>query len=131
MSQRSMFGKQLPQKLSKALREHSSGYIVCDLAELKSNVQAHLIKLESALAYNEFLDVKTARKVAKVFEILLSNYAGYSQREKSLVFGATQYFVHDLDEQPDTQSILGLDDDVQVLNYILDEIGRSDLKVDL
>ena len=131
MSQQSMFGRQLPQKLSKALKEYSGGYFACEIDELKREVKAYLSKFEGALAYNEFLDIDTAKKLARVFDILLSQYEGYSEREKSLVFGAAQYFIHDLDAQPDTQSILGLDDDVQVLNFVLDEIGRPDLKVDL
>jgi len=131
MHQSSMFGKQLPPKLSRALREHSRGFFHCDIEELRCKIQTHLSKFEDALAYNEFLDIDTAKKIARVFDILLSQFEGFSESKKTLIFGATQYFVDDLDAQPDTQSILGLDDDVAVLNFVLDEIGRPDLKVNL
>lgn len=46
------------------------------------------------------------------------------------------FFEHDLpieanDVDPDTGSLLGFDDDVIVLNFVLDKIGRSDLRVEL
>jgi hypothetical protein len=129
--QNSMFGKRLPQKLSRALQRHTSEYYDCDVEQLKHQVQAHLLKLESALAYNEFLDIKTAKQVVSVINELLDQFERFDDKEKTLIFGAVQYFVQDRDMQSDTTSVLGLDDDVLALNYVLDEIGRSELKVEL
>lgn len=128
--QSSMYGKQLPQKLSRALQRHMSEYFDCDIEQLKHQVQAHLSKLESALAYNEFLDIKTAKHVVGVINELLDQFEEFDDKAKAHIFGAVQYFVQDRDMQSDT-TVLGLDDDVLVLNYVLDEIGRSELKVKL
>jgi uncharacterized membrane protein YkvA (DUF1232 family) len=131
MMQNSIYGKQLPQKLSRALLQHASEYYDCDIEQLKHQVQAHLSKLESALAYNEFLDINIAKNLVGVISELLDQFEVFDDKEKALIFGAAQYFVHDKDMQSDTTSVLGLDDDVLVLNYVLAEIGRSDLVVEL
>ena len=87
-------------------------------------------ELEIASAYNEFLDIKTAKQVVGVINELLDQFEGFDDKDKALIFGAVQYFVQNRDMQSDT-TVLGLDDDVLVLNYVLDEIGRSELKVKL
>ena len=130
--QSSIFGKQLPQKLSRALQQHASEYYDdCNIEELRRELQAYLKKLEGALAQNEFLDIDTAKQMVGVFNILLDQFDAFSKKGKALIFGAVQYFVQDRDAQPDTKSVLGLDDDVFVLNYVLDEIGRPELQVEL
>lgn len=132
MMRNSIFGKQLPQKLSRALQQHASEfYDDCDIEELRLDLQAYLKKLEGALAHNEFLDIDTAKQMVGVFNNLLDHFDAFSNKEKALIFGAVQYFVQDRDAQPDTKSVLGLDDDVFVLNYVLDEIGRTELQVEL
>ena len=35
------------------------------------------------------------------------------------------------DAEPDTLSLLGFDDDVAVLNYVLDQVGATELKISL
>ena len=129
--QNSISGMQLPQKLIRALQHHTSGYYDCDIGQLKHQVQAHLSKLASASTYNDYLDIKIAKHIASVISELLDQYDSFDDKEKALIFGAVQYFVQDRDMQSDTTSVLGLDDDVLVLNYVLDEIGRSELKVEL
>ena len=130
--QSSNFGKQLPQKLSRALQHHASEYYDdCNIEDLRRELQAYLKKLKGALAHNEFLDIDTAKQMVGVFNNLLDQFDTFSIKEKALIFGAVQYFVQDRDAQPDTKSVMGLDDDVYVLNYVLVEIGRPELKVEL
>jgi len=130
--QSSIYGKRLPQKLSRALLQHASEfYDDCNIEELRRELRAYLKKLEGAQAHNEFLDIDTAKQMVGVFNNLLDQFDAFSNKEKALIFGAVQYFVQDRDAQPDTKSVLGLDDDVFVLNYVLDEIGRNDLQVEL
>jgi uncharacterized membrane protein YkvA (DUF1232 family) len=132
MMQSSIFGNQLPQKLSRALQQHASEYYNdCNIEELRRELQAYLKKLEGALAHNEFLDINTAKQMVGVFNNLLDQFDTFSNKEKALIFGSIQYFVQDRDAHPDTKSVLGLDDDVFVLNYVLVEIGRPELLVEL
>ena len=95
------------------------------------DIKEHVNRLEAALSYNEFLDIGAARKIAGVLDNLFSNYEDFPSEHRSLIVGAARYFIQDLDVDPDSTSVLGLDDDVQVLNYVLDQIGRSDLRVAL
>ena len=63
---------------------------------------------------------------------------GYSARPVSGLSGtpsgldrpqAARYFVRELDVDPDTTSLLGLEDDAAVINFVLDAIGQPELKV--
>lgn len=53
----------------------------------------------------------------------------FSPDQQRLVVGAARYFVSQDDEYPDTDTILGLDDDVSVFNHVIEQLGRSDLKM--
>jgi uncharacterized membrane protein YkvA (DUF1232 family) len=100
-----------------------------DVETLKKAVIEHVGEVEKALRYNEFLDLPTARKIAGILIQLLDDYSNLSHRERKLVVGATNYFVRSQDDQPDLTSLLGFDDDIKVLNYVLERIGRSELRV--
>lgn len=80
---------------------------------------------------NEFLDVTLARQIAKRLHQLLDNYGHYSNEHQSLLVGTVRYFIKDDDAEHDMHSVLGLDDDVVVLNYLLDTLGRPELKISL
>ena len=131
MPQNSLFRSKLPEKIKQVLSSLSVGYENVDTIDLNRSINDHLSSLNAALKYNEFIDIATAQRLVEVFEIVFENYHQYDDREKSYIIGAARYFVRENDERPDSQSILGLDDDVQVVNYVLDIIGRSDLKVDI
>ena len=55
----------------------------------------------------------------------------YSARDQRLIVGAARYFVADDDAEPDTQSILGLDDDLAVFNHVATQIGEPDLRIEM
>ena len=131
MGQASLFGKKLPPKLSSIFKGYCQAYPNDKLNALLENITAHVQELEFALSRNEFLDIATARRIAEVLEILISGYDQYSTEQQAMIAGATQYFIQEQDVEPDTKSILGLDDDVQVINYVLDKIDRSELKVSI
>ncbi len=102
-----------------------------EAADLRRAVLAHVERIRSALTTNEFLDVATADRIGNVLTGLLDNYARQSEAHRALIVGAARYFVETHDTEPDLTSLLGFDDDVQVLNHVLDTIGRADLKVEL
>jgi hypothetical protein len=101
------------------------------LPELLKEVHQHVLHVRQALAINEFLDVTTAEKIADRLTKLLRDIEKYPQSKKRLVIGAARYFVKSNDAQADLISLLGFDDDVAVLNYVLVELGKSELRISL
>ena len=102
-----------------------------ELSDLKTEITNHVEEIKLALKHNEFLDIDTAERLANTLLILLDEYNQYPEQQQTLIAGAARYFVHPLDADPDTGSVLGLDDDTAVLNYVLDTIGKPELKVEL
>jgi uncharacterized membrane protein YkvA (DUF1232 family) len=85
----------------------------------------------AAMRQNEFIDIVLAEAIARTLDQLLKESGNYPENHRRLIIGAAHYFIQNQDAQGDISSILGFDDDVAVLNYVLKEIGRDDLKVDL
>ena len=95
---------------------------------LVSQIHYHLQQIQEALAHNEFLDVKTAQQAAALLIDLLSTLNDYSAEKQNLIVGAARYFVLDDYHEPDTKSPLGFDDDIQVLNFVLEKLGKPKLE---
>ena len=102
-----------------------------ELTALSIEIVDHVDEIRRALRHNEFLDVDTAERLASVLQLLLGEYDQFGASEKELIAGAARYFVHSHDADPDTGSVLGLDDDTAVLNYVVEAIGRPELRVEL
>ena len=99
-----------------------------EVKDLISSVSSHLNTINKAFKKNEFLDVSTAKKISeKLIQLLRDIDSCPIEHQKSIV-GASRYFVEDVDTEPDTTSIIGFDDDLAVLNYVLKTIGQSELK---
>ncbi|MEA3337417.1 MAG: hypothetical protein U9R25_16075 [Chloroflexota bacterium] len=101
------------------------------ISSLTGQVTQHLADCRRALRANEFLDINLAEKIAEVLTSLLAGYGELPAEHQALIVGATRYFVAAGDAESDLTSVLGWDDDAQVLNHVLDVIGRQDLKVAL
>jgi len=102
-----------------------------EASALSEEVQNHLEQFRLALQVNEFLDIELAEQVAEALATLLRGYAGFTSEQRSLVVGAARYFIASQDAEGDFTSILGCEDDAQVLNYVLSLIGRESLKVEV
>ena len=98
---------------------------------LQQEIRRHLQDFHLALRQNEFLDTDMADRLSNTLIKLFDGYASYPERHQKLIVGAARYFVSPNDADPDTTSLLGLDDDTAVLNYVLDTIGKPELKVEL
>ena len=96
---------------------------------LSEKVQSHLKQFRLALQVNEFLDIELAEQVAEVLTTLLRGYTELTSEQRSLVVGAARYFITSQDAEGDFTSILGCEDDAQVLNYVLALIGKDNLMV--
>ena len=102
-----------------------------EIPQLRQTIDQHLHEIVHALGSNEFLDVVTAQRVTKVLGTLLDDYPSYPESHRALIVGAVRYFIKADDAEPDTSSLLGLDDDVTVLNYVVDQLGAGELKIEL
>ena len=69
--------------------------------------------------------------MAAILDELLDNYASCAEPQRRLIVGAARYFAQSEDVEADTASVMGFDDDMEVLNYVLLAIGRADLSAGL
>lgn len=100
------------------------------LVTLAADVGSHLEVIRAAARQNELLPLDLAEEIAGKLRLLLQELQGLPAEHQTLVIGAARYFVSTQDVNPDTQTVLGLDDDASVLNYVLRTIGRTDLLID-
>jgi hypothetical protein len=98
---------------------------------LYTKLDNYLREAKIALQQNEFLDIRLAQEIASRLRHILDDYGRFSVDHQALIVGAVRYFVKDDDAEHDLHSILGLDDDTAVLNYLLDTIGQPELKLKL
>lgn len=101
------------------------------ILELKQQAAHYFTQVQANLKQNEFIDIATAQQLTETVQSLLDAYETFTDSQKSAVVGAARYFIKDDDAEHDTDSILGLDDDVAVLNYVLDLVGRPEQKIQL
>ena len=99
--------------------------------DLQGQIRDHLAHIRGHLRFNEFLDVELAERLAEQLIQLLQILEAYSRADQRLIVGAARYFVADDDAEPDTQSILGLDDDLAVFNHVATQIGEPDLRIEM
>lgn len=130
MKQIPIFDSSLPPKIASGFEAMCEECPPEAINQLQEEIQTHVHNLELALSANEFLDIDTAKRIANVLAILIKDYDRHTPQHRAWITGAARYFIHDLDVEPDTLSVLGLDDDVKVLNYVLAQIGRADLFVE-
>ena len=98
---------------------------------LQAQLDNYVQDVTAALQNNEFLDLSTTRQITAVLIQLLTGYETYTEPQRALIAGATRYVIKQDDAEHDIQSLLGLDDDVKVLNFVLDQLGLSDKKIAL
>ena len=100
-------------------------------AELAERVREHLDTLRQLAKVNPALEASTAESIAARLVDLLEGLSGLPKEQRPLVIGAARYFTRSRDIQPDFNSPVGFADDVTVLNFVLRQIGRGDLRLEL
>lgn len=121
----------LPDRLARIFEPLCRDTEHVDLDRLTTQVIAHAAQIRQATRRNEFLDAGLADQIADLLCLLLSDVTHQTPQQRALVVGAARYFTDMNDADSDLNSILGLDDDVEVLNHVLDLLGHTDLKVKL
>ena len=100
-----------------------------ELAPLAETITIHLEQVKDRAV--PATDIETAEMVASTLLTLLATPEGFRAEDRALIRGAAEYFLLDDDAAGDIENVLGFDDDVRILNSVLDQIGRTDLKVEL
>lgn len=97
---------------------------------LAQAVAEHVSLVRDARRHNEFLDVAAAEQVAGILGDLLSRYSTFPTEQQALITGAARYFIRSDDAESDMRSVLGFDDDFEVVNLVLDVLGLPSLTLE-
>ncbi len=110
--------KNLGRGTAAVMQECLDGYSSIE-ADPRGAVEAHLVSLLEAGRENEFLDMAQAERLTTRSLALLDRLQdGMPNVERKLILAAVYYFIVDEDGESDTESVLGLDDDEQVLDVV-------------
>jgi hypothetical protein len=120
----------LPLSIERVFRPLCEDLAPVNLPLLQTGVQAYLTQIAGALRSNEFIDAALAQAIGAVLLRLLGDYDSFAPEEQLLIVGAARYFIDPHDTEPDTESVLGFEDDLEVLNYVLDAIDHTHLKIE-
>jgi uncharacterized membrane protein YkvA (DUF1232 family) len=105
------------------------------VVELAERVRAHLETLRQVATVNKALDKATrlgasAAVIARRLVGLLGEMDSLPKEQGRLLVSASRYFTRSMDIQPDFNSQVGFEDDARVLNFVMGQIGREDLKLE-
>jgi hypothetical protein len=96
--------------------------------ELREVVNGHLDRARKAAAAGKPVDVRRAEQLHHACMALLE-IPDLRDADYRMIQGACLYFADDEDDDGDFSSVMGLEDDVQVLNYVVASVGRPDLAI--
>ncbi|MGE0326388.1 MAG: hypothetical protein AB7S68_28930 [Polyangiaceae bacterium] len=99
------------------------------LIQLKDEMLREVRDFREAAKSHEMLPVDLAQELHDNLLGLFAIMGELSVEQQRLIVGAARYFVAQDDEYPDTETILGLDDDISVFNHVVEQLGRSDLRM--
>jgi len=101
------------------------------LLTLRDDIDRHLLQIQKQARKNEMVPLDLAEAIARGLHELLNQISSFTAEQQSHILGAALYFISAEDETPDMQSILGLDDDAHLFNYVAHNVARPDLEVEL
>lgn len=87
-----------------------------DLINLRGSIDAHVTLAAAAAATRDFVDVRSARRLADRLHALLDDAATLDADGRSTLAAAIDYFVDTADAEDDLMSPLGFDDDTDIVD---------------
>lgn len=111
--------------------EQLSGEVLISVQVLSDELQQYVEELDGHSSNAEFFDDGTARRIAALcWKLLDALPAEPDERQHRLTQLAINYFVLAEDAQDDNHSLIGFEDDLQVVTAVIHELGLSHLLED-
>jgi len=95
--------------------------------ELEPEVDRCLERFQELAEKYPHMNLTLANKIGERSKMLLAKYEDLSKEHRRLVIGAVRYFAVAEDSLSETTFAAGFHDDARVINYVLEELGMSDL----
>lgn len=98
----------------------------CSVIELQERVREHVAQAFLAQARHAFVNTRFAKAIADQLDAVVLDWQAFTPIGQYWMRGAMQYFVHSDDGEPDFASVIGFEDDSEVLNACLQFVGRHE-----
>lgn len=96
------------------------------VARLEDITRRHARAAEAAASRDAMVDLDLARSLERACLDLLTRWPALSDPERHLVQAAVRYYVHQDDDEDDFTSIVGFDDDLEVVRFVAHTLGMPD-----
>ena len=101
------------------------------MAALRPTLETAWSELQEIAQTNDTMNLRMAQGVYLRCVFLLDNLSNLSLKHQRLAIGAIRYFIAENDGAADTEFATGFNDDAQVVNYVLEELGFEDQYIDI
>lgn len=120
-----------PKTIKQTFKEYCVNVDEERLKILREKVNEELEDAQKRVDNGGIHDLKMANEIANRCFYLLDNYNNFLSNQQKLIVGAVCYFA--ISDDPISEEIFasGYDDDAQVINYVLEELGIDDMYIDL
>lgn len=101
------------------------------LGELRDEVVAYLMHVRRAAEKSNVVDLEMAEDIAKAARALIRHFRSRRDDEEAqrLIHAAVLYFVMEEDAEEDLASVIGFDDDAEVISAVAVVLDLPDLAV--
>ena len=96
------------------------------LPELEQELRQNVAELIEASKGNRKLDISLVDVLFDRSLYLLRVYPDVTPLQQSYIIGAIRYFVMEDDVFSELEFATGLNDDIQIMNHVLEEVGSTD-----
>ena len=107
------------------LHRRSRAATVEELLGRRADIHAYVNRVRGAAATRDFVDLRTAVRLADELEAELDRVDDLDAEGRALVWAAIDYFLDESDAEADLTSPLGFDDDADVVHAVLRQVGTS------
>ena len=119
-----------PPNAAGLFRSLSEALPATEISELSIALNRYLEELEGDLDTEDNLNFALATELIACCRKLLDIYAQVSDKQRAMIVGAIRYLVSDDDGVNDAALMCGFDDDAQVVNHVLEEVGLLEHCID-
>ena len=124
-----LFPSGLAKSQLNVLTEYAEATAGLSPEQLVAEAKQHLEDAKTAYQSNYMVNVELAAAIAGSIESAIAHWDSLSESQRSWLSGAVRYFSSSDDDEPDFDSPLGFEDDVEVLNACLKFAGMEYLQL--